>query len=475
MRPVNRHGDLAGDASLSIFCSGQRASWIAGLRSSGWKTAQPCCAAARVGPIKGLQQSARSMRNLFLVIGNYGLATFATAVVSASHLLLQLSVLHSLGASEFGLVAFMLTVMQFSSGLCNAAVAAPYTVLASRNQKHSSRSENLFSINAMLALANGVLAVFISHWLSEGAGSAMFLFGLANFAYTVRWFGRTHAYTHGSTMSAAVSDIVYSAVILIGLLISRFTGMSLVMASALLAAASVSGSFAFGYKFIRQHMRLNQRAALADYLPIWKDQAKWAVAGLVTTEATANAHSYIVTWTAGPAAFAPIAVAMLFLRPIGVCMVALTQLERPAMARAIADGNSSVILQSVLRFVGALVGIWIATMIAIFVVFKFFPEVAIKPGIDERLVVIAVAAWAAICLIQCVQTPLNVLMQAQGRFKELADTSIKACFVTILGVFTMLYAAGPVYSTLGVLAGQLLMTYAIFTYVRTPRVIDSYR
>ena len=49
---------------------------------------------------------------------------------------------------------------------------------------------------------------------------------------------------------------------------------------------------------------------------------------MLTTEATANAHVYIVTLIYGPLGFAPIAATALFIRPVGVAMNTLTDYER---------------------------------------------------------------------------------------------------------------------------------------------------
>jgi O-antigen/teichoic acid export membrane protein len=410
------------------------------------------------------------MRNTFLLIGNYGLATFATAVVSASHLLIQLAVLHSLGSAEFGLIAFLLTLIQFGSGLCNSVVAAPYTVAISAGSDDENSTACFFAVNAGLALLNGALAAAAAFWIGNTGWPVAICFALASALFTIRWFGRTDAYATHKPVRAAASDIAYSAALLMSLGLAWFQGLSLLSASMIFVAGGIAGMTPFGMAFLLRHVQGDWRSTISAYRPIWREQSRWAVVGLVTTEATANAHSYLVTLIAGPAAFAPIAAAMLFLRPIGVCMVSLTQIERPAMARAFAANNRARAFGYAMRFTAVLALIWVLTIAATAAILHFFPAIAFKPGLEVKLVLVAFGLWAIICLVQCVQTPLNVFLQAEGRFRELAEASMKACLVTVAGVVALLLAVGPVYATIGVLAGQLIMTFGIVTSVRAEKV-----
>ena len=71
----------------------------------------------------------------------------------------------------------------------------------------------------------------------------------------------------------------------------------------------------------------------------WRDLARWAVIGVVLTEFTANAHAYIVTFVAGPKAFALLAVGALVMRPASLVLSSLPDIERPRMAQKIGAGD----------------------------------------------------------------------------------------------------------------------------------------
>ena len=70
---------------------------------------------------------------------------------------------------------------------------------------------------------------------------------------------------------------------------------------------------------------------IRDYAPIFRDLTRWSLLGVVFTEVTVNAHAYLVTFIAGPGAFALLALGMLLMRP------ALAGAERPARPGAAGD------------------------------------------------------------------------------------------------------------------------------------------
>src|SRR3546814_21018525 len=137
-----------------------------------------------------------------------------------------------------------------------------------------------------------------------------------------------------------------------------------------------------------------------------------------STEVTSNSHSYIVTLLAGPTAFAPIAVGMLFFRPVNVCITALTQLERPRMTRAVARGDHDAAIRSERVFMAALVMLWLATCAVAAIALYAFPGLILKPTLDHRPVMIAVGLCALPPLVQCVPPPMRVKNPARTALRS---------------------------------------------------------
>lgn len=401
-------------------------------------------------------------------LARFGLASMSSAAVSVSHLFVQLVSVRRLDASEIGTLAFLLVIIQFGYSLSNALVSTPYAIAV--NQREDGADEGFdffFPVNLLLALSQGLLCAAIG-WAMAGPWAAA-AFGLAGFFSLLRWFGRANAYAHHTPGCAAVSDMVYAVLVVAGVGVTLAFGPRLELFGAVLAAAGLVALIPFGIGFVARHRPVGLGRAFARYRPVWKRQSAWTLIGVITTEATSNAHSYIVTLFAGPAAFAPIAVGMLFFRPVNVCITALTQLERPRMARAVGKGDDKSARGSARAFMAALVVIWVATAVTAAGILWFFPHILIRPTLSVQSVMIAVALCAALSLVQCVQTPMSVLTQARGAFKALAATSARSCVVGVGAVVAITLLAPPVYTIAGVVLAQLVMMLGIWRLDRRAR------
>ncbi|MDP5280582.1 polysaccharide biosynthesis protein [Sphingomonas sp. DG1-23] len=394
-------------------------------------------------------------------LARFGLASMSSAAVSVSHLLVQLVSVRRLEASEIGTLAFLLVIIQFGYGLSNALVSTPYAIAV--NQREDGVDEGFdffFPVNLLLALSQGLLCAAIG-WMMAGPWAAA-AFGAAGVFSLLRWFGRANAYAHHTPGGAAISDLVYAVLVVAGVGATLAFGPRIELFGAVLAGAGLLALIPFGAAFVARHRPTGLGRAFAAYRPLWKRQSAWTLIGVITTEATSNAHSYIVTLFAGPAAFAPIAVGMLFFRPVNVCITALTQLERPRMARAVGQGNDRAARGSARAFMAALVVIWVATAVTAAGILWLLPHIIIKPTLSVETVMIAVALCAALSLVQCLQAPMSVLTQARGAFKPLAATSVRSCFVGIGAVVAITLLAPSVYTIAGVVLAQLVMMLGIW-------------
>ncbi|AJR25604.1 MULTISPECIES: polysaccharide biosynthesis protein [Sphingobium] len=401
------------------------------------------------------------VRRLGSLFGRFGLASLSSAIVSVSHLLVQLFSIHHLETAAIGTLAFLLVIIQFGYGLSNALVSTPYTIAVNQGDDADARSfDFFFPVNLMLAASQGLICAAIA-WATASPAAAL-LFGMAGMLSLIRWFGRSNAYAHHAPARAARSDLAYAGTILAGLLIAMRTGADMPAIGGMLVAASLVGLLPFGLAYLRRHFAMAPARAMGAYRPVWKEQSAWTLVGVLSTEATSNSHSYIVTLLAGPTAFAPIAVGMLFFRPVNVCITALTQLERPRMTRAVARGDHDAAIRSERVFMAALVMLWLATCAVAAIALYAFPGLILKPTLDHRLVMVAVGLCALLSLVQCVQTPMSVMTQARKAFRPLAAQSMRSCGVGLVAVTLLVLGTAPVFSIGGVVLSQLVMMLGIW-------------
>jgi O-antigen/teichoic acid export membrane protein len=75
--------------------------------------------------------------------------------------------------------------------------------------------------------------------------------------------------------------------------------------------------------------------------------------------------------------------------------------------------------------------------------------------------------FAAITAVRSFRTPESVLLQAAGRFRDLAQASLWSCLVSLAATLALLIVGGPVLSLAGILAGEIVVTVRVRAVARS--------
>lgn len=391
-----------------------------------------------------------------LSLRRYVLPLLAPSSVSAAHLASQIVILAHLPAAGFGLFAFLMVMVQFGFGLSNALICTPYMVHVGKADASESLDAAYFTVNIIFSVL--FAAVVLAGAKTAASGSEAYVYALFAAIAMIRWFGRAYNYAHLQPARAAFSDIAYAVALTaaIGLLAATGHLSTLTAAAAFLFAGLFSTPF-LGSSFAGALVSRLQAKSLGAYRAIWVAQARWTLLGVVTTESTANIHSYLVTLFIGPSAFAPISAGALFVRPVLLALNSLTQLEAPVLARTIAKREFDEADCIRRRFHLTLVALWLATALLAWAIVAFTPGLIIKPSLSRADIVAALLFFMAISLAQVWQTPNSTVLQAAGLFKDLSKVSVVSCLFSIAGVVASLVFLPPVCSLIGIAAGQLVM------------------
>jgi len=403
-------------------------------------------------------ESAPSHTRVVRLAGRYGLAAVGPFAISGAHFLASFVFLRTLAPAEFGLFSFLLVIVPFSLSASGALFGASLGATLNLWPKVDGpeldthlKANLVYSALAAFAVA---AALFVS-----GAGLALaLLLGAYGGLMALRWFARCLAYVLERPLRAALSDLVYSAFLIAGLFaLLALHDLSIASgAVVLLASAAISLAF-FGVDYLKRQLWPKGRGSLAAYAPIWRTLTRWSLMGVVLTEVTVNAHAYLVTFFAGPKAFALLAIGGLLMRPVSLALTALPDRERASLARAIAAGNTVRAFQTVKEFRTAIGAIWLATVLLAGAILMWFPGLLLKKGYSLHDVLIVGAISAAIVAVRAFRTPESVMLQAAGAFKPLANAGIAASILSVASVLGLLVVAGPVASLGGILLGDALM------------------
>jgi hypothetical protein len=396
----------------------------------------------------------------------YGLSTSGPVATSGAHFLASLLFVRDLPADEFGLFSFVLVIVPFCMSIIGSTIVLPVTCSLSEPDAARARiNATCLKLNLALSAAAS-LCVFAFLLLAHAQMTPAALLALFGGLLTARWFARCFAYVQGCIHRAVASDLVYAAALTGSLSALALTHrLTFISGTAVLALAAVTGLLPLGKDFARDQLAAIRNGHLRDYAPIFRDLTRWSLLGVALTEATVNAHAYLVTFISGSGAFALLALGMLVMRPISLVQGALPDLERPAMTRAIVARDVKRLLRIQREFLAALLAVWTGTVLLAGGLLLWFPQLLLKNGYPQHDVILVTLCTAAIMMVRNFRTPLAVKLQAAGEFKALAGIGTRSCAISVAATLVLLLAFGPIASLGGIFAGELVILLEVHRLV----------
>lgn len=389
----------------------------------------------------------------------YIIATIGPVSSAATQFALSLLMLRLMSHSAFGIFTFLLVASQLSWGIWSALFCAPLPVLLINRTDDDRLAGETTLLSANLLGALFAFFVFGTMAWSVGMSPTTALCYAAYGAVALlRWFGRAYCYVQGHQIRTVLSDVIYSVTVIVTLCVTALPlkcDPQLACYASLLAGA-LMGMMSFGRTYFARQFRVISARSLKGYGAVWQGQARWALLGVMTTEATANAHVYLITLLMGPAAFAPIAASALLMRPVNVAQNALSDFERPQMAALIGKSDAHAIRRSLSAFRFALGAIWLGTVAAAVLVFAIDPAILFPHSYDIHFLVVATILWSLVAALRLVQIPESTLLQAAGEFRPLAMASLWSSIGSVISVFILIIMAGTLWSIAGIVAGAAI-------------------
>jgi hypothetical protein len=391
----------------------------------------------------------------------YAQATSGPVATAGAHFAFSLLLLHALAPDSFGRISFLLVASQLSGGLWSALFCAPLPVLLAQagdegGIERAAVRRCMLATNLAAAITSLLLFWCVAFFVGLSLGGAL-LFAAYAACFLLRWFARSDAYAAGQPLKAVTSDLAYSAVLLLALAVMwKLVTPSLTAASAALLASAVAGLMPFGREYLSAQFACVAVGDIRPYAKVWRVHSRWSLVGVLTTEATANSHAYLLALVSGPAAFAPIAASALLIRPIGVVINALTEFERPRVAAQIGQGDMVGAFGSIRFFRSVLTLAWSVSAVAAAILLALNPRLVFPAAYDLEFLINGTALWMAVAFVRQWRAPESVLLQAGGEFRILAQASMVSSIVSVVSVAGFLWLAGPLWSISGILIGETL-------------------
>lgn len=368
-------------------------------------------------------------------------------------------------AAHYGSFAFMLVLQAFGMALCNALIASPLLILMNTQQssaKQAAVPKGFFLFG--LAIATGIaLLQGLYLWFALADIGLSVLLAVAGWLQLLRWYGRCE-WQNRNVRVLISSDGWFSLLLVIGCAVLWYLdALTLFHVGGLLILASTMALVPFLAGFYHS---LQQPADWPLVSQGFQKQGKPALLGVLTVELTANFHSYLVVLGSGSAAFAPLAAAMLFFRPLAVVLGSLIQSERPMLVQARNAGNHSRVQQLTSSIRNIAIAAFLGNVLVLLLVFMFWPILLWPEPASRTEFGLALILWSLVALFRALRASATSWMQAADQFAPLARVTYLSAAWTIPAVVICWWLAGPVASLLGVLSGEVLLCILLWRVKR---------
>lgn len=377
---------------------------------------------------------------------------------SAFHFGLNLALLRSLPAYDYGLFAIIFAGGSVALTYANALAATPVSVVLPRLRrgKAADRHDAVFRTAAflsslVLALVAGLgLALWTAiPWVAP-AGAAFV--GL----WSLRHYVRAALFARREPQHAAAGDAAFAVtgLVLAGLAVATAAPQHLLAAALLALAAANAAGIAVGLAAARRPVWLAADRRGWRHYRQHRSMVSWALVGVTTSNLQAQVQTILVAALIGPAAFAPIAAGLVLTAPLRIAVAALIGIVRPDFAEALAAGRTRparrlLLVAALLVVAGSLA--YGALLWAGWQLLRLHLFGASLAG--EPMGLIAVLSWAIAFVYLAYFLP-EALLEAAGRFRAVALATLASAVVGTLAVAVLLVVAAPAWSLLGVIAAE---------------------
>lgn len=385
------------------------------------------------------------------------------AMQSAFHLGLNIALLHSVSARDYGIFALVMVVGGLGLTYIRAFTALPASIAIaqSRGSGAAGAYEVTFGSAAMLLslllglVVTGVLGV----WLDEGA-----LFGGAFIGlWSMRAHVRTVLFARNRQMLVSLSDLTFTLCGAAGTAWVIWDGTHILQHTfAVMTAANALGIAVLLILSRRRPLRINfGRHVWRRYRKLWRE-LKWSVLSVTITNLQGQGMALMVAAMAGPAAYAPIAAALVNFVPLRIVSTAFANMMHPELSKLMAHRDFAKVGQRLRRWPLPLACLGILYGIVVLIALPFIEPDSLE---GTRFFKISVLAWVMSSLPMLYVMPRIWLEIAQD-YRSIAILSAIAAAAGLLLVFVLLLTVPPSWALLGGALSEVIVLIGSWAIVR---------
>lgn len=375
------------------------------------------------------------------------------AMQSAFHLALNIVLLHSASARDYGIFALAMVAGGIGLTYIRAFTALPASICIAGS--HRVAAANAYEVSfgtaaAMLSALFGlVVAIVLSGWIDEGAVSGG--------TFVALWALRAHIrmvfFARNRQMLVSASDLLFTLsgaagtawVVWDDTHILQHTFLVMTVANALgIAAMLVLG---------RQPIRFGAGAHLwRRYKRLWRD-LKWSLLSVTITNLQGQGMALLVAAIAGPAAYAPIAAALLNFVPLRIVATAFANMMHPEMTALMAQNQFAKVGRLLRHWPPLLVVLNLLYGLAVMIALPFIRPDSLG---DTSFFNVSLMAWVAGGLSVLYVMP-RVWLEIAQDYRSIAILSAIAAALGMLMVLVLLLTVPPSWALLGAAFSEVIV------------------
>jgi O-antigen/teichoic acid export membrane protein len=401
------------------------------------------------------------LARLVLVIGG-------EAMQSAFHLGLNVALLHVISSHDFGLsmndygiFALVMVIGGLALTYIRSLTALPASIAIAQSRRASiadALEVTFGSAAACLSLGFGVAVVLLlSVWLDEGAFGGGLFIGL----WALRSHLRTVYFARGRQQIISVSDLAFTLSGAIGAFLVMSYGQHVLQYTFLVVAGAnalgIAVLFGFSRRCIRLHVGIHLRRR---YARLWRD-LKWSLLSITITNIQGQGMALMVAAFAGPAAYAPIAAALIMFVPLRITTSAFANMLHPELTGLVARDETMKI--------GRLMRAWPPALAAMALLYGIMAILALpwlQPDAleDARFYKISAIAWF-VSMIPMLYVMPRIWLEITLDFRTIAILSAVAAGVGLSVVLGLLLTVSPPWALFGSAASELIVLFGSWGFM----------
>lgn len=399
---------------------------------------------------------------LNLLFSRFVISLGAQFAMSGFHMGLGLALVLIVTRYDFGVYSFAFVLAMFAGALNNALISTPLTVYTPviKDEVERLEQEALFTSLNLLLFA-GLCLVGIAYSILSSVDTAIGLSMTAFVStYAARQYSRSYGYARFKPLVTATGDIAYvcAGLLIIStiLFVNWGQDISVVYILFALATANLFAMFVERWRLHGPGRRWFSFSKLNGYGVIW-EQSRWALAGAVTTLIVSQAHALIVTTTAGPTAFAPLAAGMVLFGPVRVALLTWQNMVKPELALALSNNQGESVKKQIRKTVVLVAVAVIAFALCLWLAWPYINQWLYAKRYADQPMGYIVCMWTIITFFAAIYNAPSAALQAMKDFRVLAMASVYGAIISAVLVCLLLFFYSPASTLLGIIAAECFM------------------